>query len=51
MMKQAKNTICLWYDGDAEEAARFTPRPSPIHPLARYTAHREIFRPGSTGMC
>src|SRR2546428_11570468 len=23
MMKQAKNTICLWYDGEAEEAARF----------------------------
>lgn len=23
MTKQAKNTICLWYDGDAEEAARF----------------------------
>jgi predicted 3-demethylubiquinone-9 3-methyltransferase (glyoxalase superfamily) len=23
MMNQAKNTICLWYDGDAEEAARF----------------------------
>jgi predicted 3-demethylubiquinone-9 3-methyltransferase (glyoxalase superfamily) len=22
-MKQAKNTICLWYDNDAEEAARF----------------------------
>lgn len=22
-MKLAKNTICLWYDGDAEEAARF----------------------------
>lgn len=22
-MTQAKNTICLWYDGDAEEAARF----------------------------
>ena len=22
-MPQAKNTICLWYDGDAEEAARF----------------------------
>src|SRR5215210_3047222 len=22
-MKRAKNTICLWYDGDAEEAARF----------------------------
>ena len=23
MDKQAKNTICLWYNGDAEEAARF----------------------------
>ncbi|MEP6788867.1 MAG: VOC family protein, partial [Acidobacteriota bacterium] len=22
-MTQAKNTICLWYDGDAEAAARF----------------------------
>lgn len=23
MAKHAKNTICLWYDGDAEEAAQF----------------------------
>jgi predicted 3-demethylubiquinone-9 3-methyltransferase (glyoxalase superfamily) len=23
MVKQPKNTICLWYNGDAEEAARF----------------------------
>lgn len=23
MSRVAKNTICLWYDGDAEEAARF----------------------------
>jgi predicted 3-demethylubiquinone-9 3-methyltransferase (glyoxalase superfamily) len=23
MKKPAKNTICLWYDGDAEEAAQF----------------------------
>jgi len=23
MEKQAKNTICLWYDRDAEDAARF----------------------------
>ena len=23
IQKQAKNTICLWYDGDAEDAARF----------------------------
>jgi hypothetical protein len=23
MVKPAKNTICLWYDGNAEDAARF----------------------------
>ena len=23
MAKQAKNTVCLWYDGGAEDAARF----------------------------
>src|SRR3954462_4461271 len=28
-MKPAKNTICLWYDGDAEEAARFYARTFP----------------------
>ena len=25
MTTPAKNTICLWYDGDAEEAACFAP--------------------------
>ncbi len=29
MMKPAKNTICLWYDGDAEEAAQFYARTFP----------------------
>jgi 2-polyprenyl-6-hydroxyphenyl methylase/3-demethylubiquinone-9 3-methyltransferase len=29
MAKQAKNTICLWYDRDAEEAARFYARTFP----------------------
>ncbi len=29
MMKRAKNTICLWYDGDAEEAAHFYARTFP----------------------
>jgi predicted 3-demethylubiquinone-9 3-methyltransferase (glyoxalase superfamily) len=24
-----KNSICLWYDTDAEEAANFMPGPSP----------------------
>jgi predicted 3-demethylubiquinone-9 3-methyltransferase (glyoxalase superfamily) len=29
MHKQAKNTICLWYDSDAEDAARFYARTFP----------------------
>lgn len=29
MTKPAKNTICLWYDRDAEEAARFYARTFP----------------------
>jgi predicted 3-demethylubiquinone-9 3-methyltransferase (glyoxalase superfamily) len=29
MPKPAKNTICLWYNGDAEEAARFYARTFP----------------------
>jgi 2-polyprenyl-6-hydroxyphenyl methylase/3-demethylubiquinone-9 3-methyltransferase len=29
MNNPAKNTICLWYDGDAEEAARFYARTFP----------------------
>jgi 2-polyprenyl-6-hydroxyphenyl methylase/3-demethylubiquinone-9 3-methyltransferase len=28
-MKSAKNRICIWYDGDAEEAARFYARTFP----------------------
>ena len=29
MVQPAKNTICLWYDGDAEDAARFYARTFP----------------------
>ena len=29
MVKPAKNTICLWYDGGAEDAARFYARTFP----------------------
>jgi hypothetical protein len=47
MLKPAKNTICLWYNGDAEDAARFyAKRPFPIRPSAQCTAHRETFRLG-----
>ena len=37
-MKPAKNTICLWYDGDAEEAARFYARTFPDSSVG--AAHR-----------
>jgi len=50
-MKQAKNTICLWYDGDAEEAARFYAKTFPDSSVGAVHPHREIFRPGSKGMC
>jgi predicted 3-demethylubiquinone-9 3-methyltransferase (glyoxalase superfamily) len=29
MDKQAKNTVCLWFDGDAEDAARFCAKTFP----------------------
>lgn len=37
-MKQAKNTICLWYDGDAEEAAHFYAKTFPNSSVGE--AHR-----------
>ena len=38
MTKQAKNTVCLWYDGDAEEAARFYAKTFPDSSVG--TVHR-----------
>ena len=35
MAKPAKNTICLWYDGGAEEAAWFYAKTFPDSPVAR----------------
>ena len=51
MVNPAKNTICLWYNGDAEDAARFYARPFPIHLSVRCIGHRETFRPERKGMC
>ena len=52
MVNPAKNTICLWYDGDAEDAARFYAKTFPDSSLsARCIAHRETFRPGRKAMC
>ena len=42
MVKPAQNTICLWYDGAAEDAARFYAKTFPVHPSARCIAHREL---------
>jgi hypothetical protein len=47
MTKPAKNTICLWYDRDAEEAARFYA----IRPSMQCTSHRETFHRERKGMC
>ena len=49
MVKPAKNTICLWYDGGAEDAARFYAKTFPIRPSARCTAPRETFLRGRRG--
>ncbi len=38
MTKPAKNTVCLWYDGDAEEAARFYAKTFPDSSVG--TLHR-----------
>ena len=39
----AKNTICLWYDKDAEEAARFYSKTFPRAQWAQCTMRPAIF--------
>jgi hypothetical protein len=39
MMKPAKNTICLWYDGDAEDAARFYAKTFPDSSVGAMPGH------------
>ena len=52
MAKPAKNTICLWYDRDAEEAARFYASDVPrFVRRARCTARRATFRRGRRATC
>lgn len=46
MDKPAKNTICIWYERDAEAAARFYAKTFPTHPFARCTSLRQTSRPG-----
>ena len=50
-MKPAKNTICLWYDGDAEEAARFYARTFPDSAVGAVHRAPGDFPSGKEGMC
>ena len=38
-----KNTICLWYNYDAEEAANFYARTFPDSTVGKVTVRRPIF--------
>ena len=48
-MKQAKNTICLWYDGDAEDAARFYTKTFPDSSVGAVRAAPGDFPSGKKG--
>ena len=51
MANPAKNTICLWYDGDAEDAARFYAKTFPDSSVGAVHRARATFRPGRKGTC
>ena len=48
MKKPAKNTVCLWYDRDAEDAARFYAETFPNRLSRRCTAPRATFHRGQS---
>jgi predicted 3-demethylubiquinone-9 3-methyltransferase (glyoxalase superfamily) len=50
MVNPAKNTICLWYDRDAEEAARFYASVFPDSSVSTVHRARVIFRRGRKAM-
>ncbi len=47
----AKNTICLWYDKDAEAAARFYAETFPDSAVAPSFVHLETIRTASRETC
>ena len=49
MLNPAKNTICLWYNGDAEEAARFYARTFPDSPVGAVYCAPGDFPSGKQG--
>ena len=50
-MAIAKNTICLWYDKDAEAAARFYAKTFPNTRWVPSTALPAITRPARRATC
>jgi 2-polyprenyl-6-hydroxyphenyl methylase/3-demethylubiquinone-9 3-methyltransferase len=50
MTKPAKNTLRLWYDGGAEEAARFYAATFPDSSVGPSIARRATIRPARKGM-
>ena len=51
MAKPAKNTICLWYDRDAEDAARFYAKTLPSSSVSAVHLAPGDFLRGSKGTC
>ncbi len=51
MVNPAKNTICLWYDGDAEHAARFYAKTFPDSSVGAVHRAPATFRRGRKGTC
>jgi predicted 3-demethylubiquinone-9 3-methyltransferase (glyoxalase superfamily) len=49
MAKPAKNTVCIWYDGDAEEAAAFYARTFPDSAVGSVTRAPGDFPSGTKG--
>src|SRR3954452_11697275 len=49
MVKLAKNTICLWYDGDAEDAAQFYAKTFPDSSVGAGRRAPGVFPSGKKG--
>ena len=49
MLNPAKNTICLWYNGDAGEAAQFYARTFPDSPVGAVYCAPGDFPSGKKG--
>ena len=47
----AKNTICLWYDKDAEAAARFYAETFPNSAVGSLTVHPATTHPARRATC